>query len=76
MMRYFLLLTAMSAIAFTSMTCHKPTGSGDDSGVSRRDYTWTVDTLVYPHGPLTELVSLWGNSAKNVWADGQNMDGD
>lgn len=76
MARYFFLLVVVTAIVFTSTTCHKPTGPGDDSGISRRDYTWTVDTLVYPDSPMTELVSLWGNSPKNVWAVGHDWNWD
>lgn len=44
-MKYFSLLVAVSTVAFTSMTCHSPTGPSNASDTTSSNFRWTVDTI-------------------------------
>ena len=37
-----------------------------------RDYTWTVDTLIYPGSAQTKMRAVWGTSPNNVYIVGHN----
>ncbi len=68
---FIILCTASFNIA-----CHKagPT-ENDNSGLSRKDYIFTIDTLSFVETGQTYLKSIWGSSTSDVWAVGQNSNG-
>ncbi len=45
MIKYILLLGAMSIVAFTSMTCHSPTGPSNSSDTTSHAWTFTITML-------------------------------
>jgi hypothetical protein len=65
------------AIIFLNLSCkEKPTEqTKEDFKPSKRDYTWTVDTLFYVLGGQVLLQSIWGSSPSNVYAVGHDAHG-
>lgn len=64
------LLFLLGGIAGYFTSCKRtPTEPNDNTKPGRRDYEWAVDTISSPPN-LFYLISLWGNSATNLWAVG------
>jgi len=53
--------------------CKSPTAPSDNAVPGRRDYTWTVDTLMIPY---SSVYRMWGNDPNNVWIIGRAGDFD
>jgi hypothetical protein len=51
---------------FSFITCDDNPVNGDDTKPGRRDYTWTVDTLMTP--AYTLVRRMWGSGQNDVWA--------
>lgn len=61
------------AFAFFSLTCERPTEQKTDTPqLGKRDYTWNFDTLSYPNSSQTNMTSIYGTSASNVYVCGHN----
>ncbi|MGA8264510.1 MAG: hypothetical protein WB779_08730, partial [Ignavibacteriaceae bacterium] len=39
-----------------------------------REYTWTIDTLFHPESIQTNMRSIWGSSASDVYTAGHSDD--
>ena len=73
MNRKLLLLTA--GILSILNSCNKNPVAPPENKPGRKDYTWTVDTVVSPANyPYKTLLRLWGSSPTNVWATGRGGD--
>jgi hypothetical protein len=61
-MRY-LIVSFFFLIVIAFQSCKSPTGPVNNSYPGRRDYTWTVDTI------LTDsfVGRMWGDSPDNIW---------
>jgi hypothetical protein len=63
-----LVLIILTALALSACrTAATEPVEKEDTTPGRRDYTWTVDTVVTP---FTELARFWGASANNLWVAG------
>jgi hypothetical protein len=58
------LLIALT-ILLSFQRCKSPVSPEDNIVLGRRDYTWTVDTLIIPN---SFVYRMWGNDLNNVWA--------
>lgn len=72
-MKKIVLILSLIILSMLSSCKNKIVGPGDDTP-GRRDYTWTVDTLV--GSPWTSMVRLWGSSPTDLWATGGGGDVD
>lgn len=50
--------------------CSNPTGPPINEIKDPRNYSWTIDTLFYPTSIQTNMRSIWGSAANNVYAVG------
>ena len=73
----FLLFTVICLLTLNSCK-NTDTGIGPEAGYKNpNDMTWTCDTLLYGNNSAqTMLWSLYGTSAKNIWACGHCDGGD
>lgn len=69
MLKYFLLLAAISTVAFTSMTCHSPTGPSNSSDTTSHAWTFTITMLGGASGSALYDVSIVNDT--DVWAVGE-----
>lgn len=67
--KYIVLLIV---IPFSSLGCDDNPPGPLRPQPGKRNYVWNVDTLFYPGSIQTRMSSLWGTSAKNVYAVGHN----
>lgn len=65
---FLFILTAIITLIIISISCNdNPVGPGNEPPPGRRDYTWTVDTLI---SPMWIAEKMWGSSPHNVWVIG------
>jgi hypothetical protein len=64
----FLLL---NFFVFSFFRCDTTEPPEDNLQPGRRDYDWTVDTLIAPAGNIFYLWSIWGSDTGNIWIAGQ-----
>lgn len=62
---FVLFIFTASALSFYS--CKNSTTGPEELQLSRRDYTWMVDTVRIPYSDLTRL---WGSAYNDVWISG------
>jgi hypothetical protein len=62
-----LILLAVSIIIFQQCDTTEPPANVKKNP---REYTWTVDTLLYPESLQTLMSSIWGSSANNIYVTG------
>jgi len=68
-----LLIPLLVSFLFLSLCCKdEPTKPDDILKEGPRYYTWTVDTLAYPGSWQTNMQSIWGSSASDVYIVGHN----
>lgn len=63
-----LILSFLTISLLTLSTCSDNPVT-DDTQPGRRDYAWTIDTLIIPEGRSYPSL-MWGASAYNIWALG------
>lgn len=73
-MKRFRVVFAFSLIVLIISGCKEqpPEPKNNDIIPGKRDYVWTVDTLLYHPFGQTLLRSLWGSSTTNVYAAGHD----
>ncbi|MCX6150659.1 MAG: hypothetical protein NTX22_09065 [Ignavibacteriales bacterium] len=64
------LTIALVITSFIISSCDKSTEPPVDN---IKEYTWTIDTLINPHGYGVVPWSIWGSSSKDVWIAGFNL---
>ncbi len=69
MAKYFLLLAMVSTVAFTSMTCHSPTGPSNSSDTTSHAWTFTMTTLGGASGSALYDVAIVNDA--DAWAVGE-----
>ena len=69
MARYFLLIAIMSTVAFTSMTCHTPTGPPISSDTTSHGWTFTIIMLGGASGSALYDVAIVNDT--DAWAVGE-----
>ena len=63
-----LILTAIVTLIIMSISCNdNPVAPGNEPPPGRRDYEWSVDTLI---SPMWLVEKMWGSSPQNVWVIG------
>ncbi len=69
MIKYFLLLVGTSTLAFTSMTCHTPTGAPNNSDTTSHAWMFTITTLGGASGSALYDVAIVNDT--DAWAVGE-----
>lgn len=70
-MKRFLNIGITSLILFTASSCKDDVVTPPELQPGRRDYTWTVDTLIPPPPNSTvpfSISNIWGSSPNDMWA--------
>jgi hypothetical protein len=69
-----ILFSILFCLFLLSLSCKdeptKPTL--EEPPKSPRDYTWTIDTITYPGSWQTNMQSIWGSSASDIYIVGHN----
>ncbi len=66
----FVTIITLSIILFSFNSCKSSSPSPEEekpAAPGRRDYNWTIDTIIHPSSYLTRF---WGTSSTDLWASG------
>ncbi len=70
-MKFFQITYILLSISLIIQGC-KDSGVDVQPVKDPRTYTWTADTLEYPHSAQTLMYRIWGSSFKDVYVVGHN----